>query len=66
MGGMGFIENNKALCMISVLIDTHLLMTSRDAGAILLCLIGLRVQRRETDLGRCDAAQGRRRLSRDA
>jgi nucleoside-diphosphate-sugar epimerase len=32
MGGMGFIENNKALCMISVLINTHLLMTSRDAG----------------------------------
>jgi hypothetical protein len=25
MGGMGFIENNKALCMLSVLISTHLL-----------------------------------------
>src|SRR6476469_9057369 len=23
MGGMGFIENNKALCMLSVLINTH-------------------------------------------
>jgi nucleoside-diphosphate-sugar epimerase len=32
MGGMGFIENNKALCMISVLINTHLLMTARDLG----------------------------------
>jgi GDP-D-mannose 3',5'-epimerase len=32
MGGMGFIENNKALCMISVLINTHLLMACRDAG----------------------------------
>src|SRR5580765_2303373 len=32
MGGMGFIENNKALCMISVLINTHLLMASREAG----------------------------------
>src|SRR5881398_2174446 len=32
MGGMGFIENNKALCMISVLINTHLLLASRDAG----------------------------------
>lgn len=32
MGGMGFIENNKALCMISVLINTHLLMAARDAG----------------------------------
>src|SRR5690242_16096635 len=31
MGGMGFIENNKALCMLSVLINTHLLMASRDA-----------------------------------
>jgi len=30
MGGMGFIENNKALCMLSVLINTHLLMASRD------------------------------------
>ena len=32
MGGMGFIENNKALCMISVLINTHLLVAARDAG----------------------------------
>src|SRR5262245_727521 len=30
MGGMGFIENNKALCMISVLINTHLLMAARE------------------------------------
>ncbi len=33
MGGMGFIENNKAACMISVLINTHLLLAARDAGA---------------------------------
>ena len=33
MGGMGFIENNKALCMLSVLINTHLCMAARDAGA---------------------------------
>ena len=32
MGGMGFIENNKALCMLTVLINTHLLQASRDAG----------------------------------
>src|SRR5205807_445091 len=32
MGGMGFIENNKALCMLSVLINTHLLMASKAAG----------------------------------
>jgi nucleoside-diphosphate-sugar epimerase len=32
MGGMGFIEANKALCMLSVLINTHLLIAARDAG----------------------------------
>lgn len=32
MGGMGFIELNKALCMLSVLINTHLLEASREAG----------------------------------
>ena len=31
MGGMGFIENNKALCMLSVLINTHLLQAAVDA-----------------------------------
>jgi GDP-D-mannose 3',5'-epimerase len=33
MGGMGFIENNKALCMLSVLISTHMLEAARQAGA---------------------------------
>lgn len=32
MGGMGFIETHKALCMLSVLINTNLLLASRDAG----------------------------------
>ncbi|HIK92952.1 MAG TPA: NAD-dependent epimerase/dehydratase family protein [Planctomycetes bacterium] len=32
MGGMGFIENNKALCMLSVLTNTHLLQAANDAG----------------------------------
>jgi GDP-D-mannose 3',5'-epimerase len=32
MGGMGFIESNKALCMLSVLINTHLLAAARDHG----------------------------------
>lgn len=32
MGGMGFIENNRALCMLSVLINTHLLMAARNLG----------------------------------
>jgi GDP-D-mannose 3', 5'-epimerase len=31
MGGMGFIEANKALCMLSVLINTHLLQAAVDA-----------------------------------
>src|SRR5436190_18232772 len=31
MGGMGFIENNKALCMLSVLINTHLLQAAPEA-----------------------------------
>jgi GDP-D-mannose 3',5'-epimerase len=31
MGGMGFIENNKALCMLTVLINTHLLMAAKEA-----------------------------------
>ena len=29
MGGMGFIENNKCLCMLSVLINTHLCMAAK-------------------------------------
>jgi nucleoside-diphosphate-sugar epimerase len=29
---MGFIENNKALCMLSVLTNTHMLMAAREAG----------------------------------
>jgi GDP-D-mannose 3', 5'-epimerase len=32
MGGMGFIENNKALCMLSVLTNTHMLLAARDSG----------------------------------
>ena len=31
MGGMGFIETHKAECMMSVLINTHMLMAARDA-----------------------------------
>lgn len=32
MGGMGFIARNKALCMLSVLINTHLLAAARESG----------------------------------
>lgn len=33
MGGMGFIENNKALCMLSVLINTHLMKAAHEGGS---------------------------------
>ena len=33
MGGMGFIESNKALCMLSVLINTHMLQAAVDQKA---------------------------------
>src|SRR4030095_7183795 len=32
MGGMGFIELHKAECMLTVLINTHMLMAAKDAG----------------------------------
>ncbi|MCH8824382.1 MAG: NAD-dependent epimerase/dehydratase family protein [Planctomycetes bacterium] len=32
MGGMGFIELNKAKCMLSVLITTHMLMAAKEKG----------------------------------
>lgn len=31
MGGMGFIENNKALCMLNVLINTNMLLAAKKA-----------------------------------
>ena len=51
MGGMGFIENNKCLCMLSVLINTHLLMAAQKVrrGEIFLFLVGLRLRRRQAD-----------------
>jgi GDP-D-mannose 3',5'-epimerase len=32
MGGMGFIENNKAACMLTVVTSTHMLMAAQEAG----------------------------------
>jgi nucleoside-diphosphate-sugar epimerase len=49
MGGMGFIENNKALCMLSVLISTHMLMAATDADVVAL---------REEDAYPADAEDG--------
>ena len=51
MGGMGFIENNKALCMLSVLINTHMLHGRARVRrrALLLLVVGLRLRRRQAD-----------------
>ena len=32
MGGIGFIESNRTVCMLSVLTSTHVLLASRDEG----------------------------------
>jgi len=32
MGGMGFIETHKARCMLSVLVNTHMLLAASEAG----------------------------------
>ena len=69
MGGMGFIENNKALCMLSSLINTHLLDTSRSerhGRALLLCLLCVRLRRRQAGQHRRRTAAGGRRLPRRA
>ena len=68
MGGMGFIENNRALCMLSVLINTHLLMAAREFGvaALLLRVVGVRVCGRQAGIREHRAAQGSGRLSGDA
>ncbi len=66
MGGMGFIENNKALCMLSVLINTHMLQAALKHGCqkYFLFLVRLRLQRRQAEDFRSALAEGRRRLSR--
>lgn len=33
MGGMGFIQNNKALCMLNVLVSTNTLLAAQESGA---------------------------------
>ena len=51
MGGMGFIETHKALCMLSVLINTHMLMAARDEEVerFFYLVVGLRLRRRAPD-----------------
>ncbi len=57
MGGMGYIENNKAACMLSVLINTHLLMAAKDNGtknffyASSACVYNGEKQKREDNPG---------------
>ena len=46
MGGMGFIENNKALCMMSVLINTHMLIECEGCRGRALLLFVLCVRLR--------------------
>ncbi|MEX0641556.1 MAG: NAD-dependent epimerase/dehydratase family protein [Pirellulales bacterium] len=63
MGGMGFIENNRALCMLNVLINTHLLQAAQDANvgrffyASSVCVYNADQQRNEDEvpLKECDA-----------
>ena len=48
MGGMGFIETHKADCMVSVLINTHMLrrVARRGRRAVHVRLVGVRLRRR--------------------
>ena len=61
MGGMGFIESNKALCMLTVP-DQH---AHADGGtrerrrALLLLVVGVRLHGRQADHGRRDRRCGR-------
>jgi GDP-D-mannose 3',5'-epimerase len=63
MGGMGFIENNKALCMLSVLINTNLLLNSVENKvnkyfyASSACIYPLNLQQKTKSefLKECDA-----------
>lgn len=54
MGGMGFVEHNKSLCMLSVLINTNLLAAAKDAGvdrfffASSVCVYNTEFQKDET------------------
>ena len=68
MGGMGFIETHKADCMLSVLIDTNMLLAARDRGAERFfysssaCVYAADKQ----DQRRGPPVEGVRRVSRDA
>ena len=65
MGGMGFIGNNRALSMPSVLTNTHMLMAAKELGVKRLFYFRLRlcVQRRQADQLRRRRVEGGGRLS---
>ena len=66
MGGMGFIERHRVDCLRSVLINTHMIEAAWRAGAraVLLLLVGLRVQHRSAEGPEGPRAEGVRRVSR--
>ncbi len=66
MGGMGFIELNKGLCMLTVLINTHMLMAARQCGAdaFLFCLLRMCLRGLQAAANRQPAVEGRGCLSR--
>jgi nucleoside-diphosphate-sugar epimerase len=44
MGGMGLIKRHKAECMLSVLINTNLLIAAKQVGVErFFCIVGLRL-----------------------
>ena len=65
MGGMGFIEGNKALCMLNVLINTHLLVAARTHGVrkFFFVVVGLRYPADKQTRRRRRRPQGGGRLS---
>ena len=48
MGGMGFIEANRARCMLSVLINTHLLMAASVIALLPVLLLYFIAQKQFT------------------
>jgi nucleoside-diphosphate-sugar epimerase len=61
MGGIGFIKGNKALCMLSVLSSTHMLMAARKMGverfffSSSACVYNCDMQETADEDGRCIA-----------
>jgi GDP-D-mannose 3', 5'-epimerase len=65
MGGMGFIELNKGLCMLTVLINTHMLMAARQSGAtrFFFSLLRVYLRRLQAAANRQPCLKGGGRLS---